>query len=128
MSQVTASMKARAREAAKSFGASAIGAATVGMLRTTRYFDPVKTTDLFARVTRFIGPRLREHRIGRANLAAAFPEKSAEEIERILMGVWDNLGRVGAELAADPDWAPLVLDAPKVLRVDFWCRSASSKK
>jgi Kdo2-lipid IVA lauroyltransferase/acyltransferase len=99
MPQLTASTQARAREAAKSFGASAIGAATVGMLRTARYFDPVKTSDFFARVTRLIGPRLREHRIGRANLTAAFPEKSPEEIEAILMGVWDNLGRVGAEFA-----------------------------
>jgi Kdo2-lipid IVA lauroyltransferase/acyltransferase len=99
MPQLTASTKARARGAAKSFGASAIGAATVGMLRTARYFDPVKTSEFFARVTRLIGPRLREHRIGRANLTAAFPEKSPEEIEAILMGVWDNLGRVGAEFA-----------------------------
>jgi len=99
MAQLTARMKARAREAAKSLGGSLVGAATVGMLRTTRYFDPVKTSDFFARVTRLIGPRLREHRIGRANLVAAFPEKSPGEIEKILMGVWDNLGRVGAEFA-----------------------------
>ena len=38
-------------------------------------------------------------RIGRANLTAAFPEKSPEEIETILAGVWDNLGRIGAEFA-----------------------------
>jgi KDO2-lipid IV(A) lauroyltransferase len=97
------SIKARARlaakDAAKSIGGSLIGASTVGMLRTTRYFDPVKTSDFFARVTKTIGPRLREHRIGRANLTAAFPEKSPEEIEQILMGVWDNLGRIGAEFA-----------------------------
>jgi Kdo2-lipid IVA lauroyltransferase/acyltransferase len=99
MALLPASTKARAREAAKSIGGGLIGAATVGMLRTTRYFDPVKTSDFFARVTRTIGPRLREHRIGRANLTAAFPEKSPEEIEQILMGVWDNLGRVGAEFA-----------------------------
>ncbi len=42
---------------------------------------------------------MREQRIGRANLTAAFPEKSPEEIEAILAGVWDNLGRVGAEFA-----------------------------
>jgi 3-oxoacyl-[acyl-carrier-protein] synthase II len=42
---------------------------------------------------------LREHRIGRDNLTAAFPEKSPAEIETILAGVWDNLGRVGAEFA-----------------------------
>jgi Kdo2-lipid IVA lauroyltransferase/acyltransferase len=41
----------------------------------------------------------REQRIGRANLTAAFPEKSPAEIESILAGVWDNLGRLGAEFA-----------------------------
>ena len=99
MSPLPAGTRARAREAAKSLGASAIGAATVGMLRTTRYFDPFKTANFFACVTRIIGPRLREHNIGRANLVAAFPEKSPKEIEAILMGVWDNLGRLGAEFA-----------------------------
>jgi len=48
---------------------------------------------------RFVGPWFPEHRIGRANLVAAFPEKSAEEIENILGGVWENLGRVAAEFA-----------------------------
>src|SRR5262249_17834794 len=41
----------------------------------------------------------KEHKIGRANLAAAFPEKSPAEIETILRGVWDNLGRVAVEFA-----------------------------
>lgn len=99
MALIPISTKIRARNAAKSISGGLIGAATVGMLRTTRYFDPVKTSDFFARVTKTIGPRLREHRIGRANLTAAFPEKSPEEIEQILMGVWDNLGRIGAEFA-----------------------------
>jgi KDO2-lipid IV(A) lauroyltransferase len=91
--------KARVREVAKSLGGAAVGALTIGMLRTTRYFDPIKTSDAFARITRRIGPMLREQRIGRANLTAAFPEKSPEEIEAILAGVWDNLGRMGAEFA-----------------------------
>ncbi len=90
---------ARAREAAKSLGGAVVGALTIGMLQTARRFDPIKTADLFARITRRIGPLLREHKIGRANLTAAFPEKSPEEIEQILAGVWDNLGRVGAEFA-----------------------------
>ena len=51
MALLPASIKARAREAAKSLGGGLIGAATVGMLRTTRYFDPAKTSDFFARVT-----------------------------------------------------------------------------
>jgi KDO2-lipid IV(A) lauroyltransferase len=46
---------------------------------------------------RRVGPWLREHRIARANLAAAYPEKSPAEIESILREVWANLGRVGAE-------------------------------
>ena len=91
--------KARIRDAAKPLGGAAVGALTIGMLRATRYFDPIKTANLFGRITRLIGPALREQRIGRANLTAAFPEKSPEEIEAILAGVWDNLGRVGAEFA-----------------------------
>ena len=90
---------ARIRESVKPIGGAAVGALTVGMLKTTRYFDPIKTANLFGRVTQLIGPALREQRIGRANLTAAFPEKSPEEIEKILAGVWDNLGRVGAEFA-----------------------------
>ncbi len=99
MHPVLALTKKRIRDAAKPLGEAAVGALTVAMLRTTRYFDPDKTANLFSRVTRLIGPALREQRIGRANLIAAFPEKSPEEIETILAGVWDNLGRVGAEFA-----------------------------
>ncbi len=50
-------------------------------------------------VLRSIGPFLPVSRVGRSNLRAAFPEKTAGEIERILRGVWDNLGRTGAEYA-----------------------------
>ena len=38
-------------------------------------------------------------RVGLDNLRLAFPEKSTEEIEQILRGAWENLGRVGAEFA-----------------------------
>jgi KDO2-lipid IV(A) lauroyltransferase len=91
--------RARIREAIKPLGDWAIGALTVGILRITRYFDPIKTADLFGRIARLIGPLMREQRIGRANLTAAFPEKSPAEIETILAGVWDNLGRLAAEFA-----------------------------
>jgi KDO2-lipid IV(A) lauroyltransferase len=91
--------KARIRDATKPIGEAAVGALTIGLLRVTRYFDPIKTADLFGRIARLIGPLTREQKIGRANLTLAFPEKSPEEIERILAGVWDNLGRLGAEFA-----------------------------
>jgi KDO2-lipid IV(A) lauroyltransferase len=99
MHPLLARTKARVREVAKSLGEAAVGGLTIGMLRTTRYFDPIKTADMFGRITRLVGPALREQKIGRANLTAAFPEKSPEEIDAILAGVWDNLGRVGAEFA-----------------------------
>ena len=91
--------RARLRDAAKPIGDAAVGGLTIAMLRTARAFDPDKTAKFFGRASRFIGRRLREDRIGRENLKAAFPEKSPEEIERILDGVWDNLGRIGAEFA-----------------------------
>ncbi len=69
------------------------------MLRTIRATSRAHMADIAGRFMRLLGPRLKEHRIGRANLAAAFPEKSADEIEDILRGVWDNLGRVAAEFA-----------------------------
>lgn len=67
----------------------------VGLLRR---LDRVGASNKAGAVMRTIGPLLREHRIGRANLKAAFPEKSDAEIEKILAGVWDNLGRVAIEL------------------------------
>jgi len=48
-------------------------------------------------VARHVGPLVPVSRVGRRNLRAAFPDKSDAEIERILVGVWDNLGRVFAE-------------------------------
>ena len=120
MNRLLLRTKARLRDAAKPMTEAAVGALTVGMLRTTRYFDPDKTARFFGRATRFIGRRLREDRIGRANLKAAFPEKSAEEIETILEGVWDNLGRIGAEFAhLDHIWDYDANDPEKPSRIEF---------
>ena len=94
-------LRARAllRDLTKPLAAALLGGIAVGLLRATRHFDAERTANVFARIARTIGPWLPEQRIGRANLTAAFPEKSTEEIETILAGVWDNLGRVGAEFA-----------------------------
>jgi KDO2-lipid IV(A) lauroyltransferase len=94
------------------------------LLRTTRYFDPIKTANRLGRIARTIGPLLREQKIGRANLMAAFPEKSPEEIEAILAGVWDNLGRIGAEFAhIDHIWDYDAAHPEKPSRVEFGTRS-----
>jgi Kdo2-lipid IVA lauroyltransferase/acyltransferase len=85
------------------------GALAVGLLRFLRLFDPDRLADFSGAVMRRLGPWLPENRIGRANLTAAFPEKSPQEIDAILRGVWDNLGRMGAEFAHLDrlwDWDP----------------------
>jgi KDO2-lipid IV(A) lauroyltransferase len=69
------------------------------MLRMIRATNRKHMADFAGGFMRTLGPRLKEHRIGRDNLAAAFPDKSPAEIEAILRGVWDNLGRVAAEFA-----------------------------
>lgn len=43
---------------------------------------------------RTVGPRLSTSNRARRNLRLAFPDKAPEDIERIVTGVWDNLGRV----------------------------------
>jgi len=48
-------------------------------------------------LARTLGPFLRKSRIARQNLKAAFPDKSAAEIESIVREVWDTLGRAAFE-------------------------------
>jgi KDO2-lipid IV(A) lauroyltransferase len=76
-----------------------VGWLAVVMLQLVRRTNRERMADVLGRAMRRIGPWLPEHRYGRENLAAAFPEKSPAEIEAILGGVWDNLGRVAAEFA-----------------------------
>jgi len=78
---------------------AALGLLAVGVLKAIRRLNLDLISKIAGRFMRRVGPWLPEHRVGRANLVAAFPEKSAAEIEEILRGVWDNLGRVGAEFA-----------------------------
>lgn len=94
-------LRARAvlRDALKPVTGAIIGSLVVVLLKAVRYFDPNRTADVFAKITRTLAPLFKEHTIGRANLTAAFPEKTPDEIENILLGVWENLGRVGAEFA-----------------------------
>jgi len=73
------------------------GRIAVVLMRLLRRGDRKRTANALAAIMRRLGPLLREHRIARDNLTAAFPEKSPQEIETILAGTWDNLGRVTAE-------------------------------
>ncbi len=84
----------------------------VGFLRL---FSPEGASNLGGFLGRTIGPRLGITRRARQNLRLAFPEKTSPEIETIVRGMWDNLGRVAAEYphlgriaAADSDRVELV--------------------
>jgi Kdo2-lipid IVA lauroyltransferase/acyltransferase len=63
-------------------------------------WNPVRTADVAACLMRVVGPFLRGHRVARANLQAAFSDKTQQEIDQILRGMWDNFGRVTAEYAS----------------------------
>jgi Kdo2-lipid IVA lauroyltransferase/acyltransferase len=76
-----------------------IGWLFISLLRVVRLLDLDRTAGAAAWAMRRIGPRLKGHRVARDNLVAAYPDKSADEIERILGGMWDNLGRVFVEYA-----------------------------
>lgn len=61
---------------------------------------PIDTASaLGAAVLSRVGPRLRLQKIARSNLEHAFPEKTADEIDHILEGMWRNLGRTAGEFA-----------------------------
>jgi len=93
------SLRSAVRNALKSFANVAAGRVATVLLALSHRCDRGWISNVGGALMRTIGPWLPEHRTGRANLRAAFPEKSDAEIEQILRGVWDNLGRVGAEIA-----------------------------
>jgi KDO2-lipid IV(A) lauroyltransferase len=96
-SAMTSRFRRRAGERLKRWGNRLVDRCAVILLKAARKISPQRLASGAAALTRMLGPFLSEHRIGRENLAAAFPEKSAAEIDKILAGVWDNLGRVVAE-------------------------------
>jgi KDO2-lipid IV(A) lauroyltransferase len=89
----------RLRRGFKRASDALVAAFVIGLIKALRLTNPDKMADVAGWTTRTIGPWLPENRIGRANLKAAFPEKSDVEIDTILRGCWDNLGRMGAEFA-----------------------------
>jgi len=106
-------MMLRLRRGFKRASDALVGKLAITVLSGLRLIDADKMADFAGGFMRAIGPLLPENRIGRANLTAAFPEKSKIEIDAILRGCWDNLGRMGAEFAhldrlwnVDPEQPP----------------------
>jgi KDO2-lipid IV(A) lauroyltransferase len=78
---------------------AALGSLTVGLLHAIKRTNRQPMANFAGALMRKVGPLFKEHRLGRDNLRAAFPEKSDAEVETILAGVWDNLGRIAIEFA-----------------------------
>jgi Kdo2-lipid IVA lauroyltransferase/acyltransferase len=93
------SFRRRLRRGVKHFGNTLAGLVAVRLLRLLQRANLETTSNLAGWIMRKVGPLFAENRIGRANLTAAFPEKSSAQIEAILSGVWDNIGRMGIEFA-----------------------------
>ncbi len=87
----------RLRAALKRVGDAVIGMIALGLIHLSRLTNPDWLSDTAAAAMRRIGPWLRENNIAREQIAAAFPEKSPAQVEQILRGSWENLGRMGAE-------------------------------
>ena len=67
-------------------------------IRVVRALGPVAASNLGGRVARGIGPLLPVSRVAEANLRRAMPELDAAARQRVVRGVWENLGRTVAEL------------------------------
>ncbi|WP_428493582.1 lipid A biosynthesis lauroyl acyltransferase [Rhodopila sp.] len=74
-----------------------LGRVVKWLIRLLRRADPDRASDFCGGVARRVGPYLPAHRVGRANLRAAFPEQDTAWIEATLAEAWENLGRVGGE-------------------------------
>jgi Kdo2-lipid IVA lauroyltransferase/acyltransferase len=79
------------------YGDRILGRLVKWLIRLLRRTDPDRAADFCGALARWFGPYLPAHRIGQANLCAAFPEKDAAWIEATLRDAWDNLGRVAGE-------------------------------
>ncbi len=112
--------KLRLRRALKDAGNAVAGTLAVGLLRLLRVAPLDATANFAGWMARAIGPLFKENRIARDQLTLAFPEKSAAQIDTILRGVWDNVGRAGAEFAQlDRLWDYDADHPEKPSRVEF---------
>jgi KDO2-lipid IV(A) lauroyltransferase len=84
-----------------------------------RALGPDRSSNFIGGIARSIGPRLPNSKIARTNLRESFPEKSDEEIEKIVRGVWENLGRVAGEFVHLPKMWDFDPANPNSGRIEF---------
>jgi KDO2-lipid IV(A) lauroyltransferase len=74
-----------------------LGGIVLGLFALMRRLGPERAPAVCAAVARTLGPWLPVHRVGLANIRAAFPEKDHAWHQAMLKQEWDNLGRVAGE-------------------------------
>ncbi|MGE0231646.1 MAG: lipid A biosynthesis lauroyl acyltransferase [Flavobacteriaceae bacterium] len=74
-----------------------VAQAAFSVLGLIRLLGPRRAGNLFGFLARTFGRLTKQDKLARANVKAAFPEKSEAEIDAIVADSWDNLGRVAAE-------------------------------
>jgi KDO2-lipid IV(A) lauroyltransferase len=79
------------------YGDRILGRVVKWLIRLLGRTDPDRASDICGAIARRLGPFLPAHRIGEANLRAAFPDKDETWIQQTLREAWDNLGRVAGE-------------------------------
>ena len=79
------------------YGDRLLGRLVKYLLAALRRTNPDRASDICGAMARRVGPLLPAHRIGRANLRAAFSDKDAIWIDATLRAAWENLGRVAGE-------------------------------
>jgi KDO2-lipid IV(A) lauroyltransferase len=78
-------------------GDAIVGGIVLGLFALMRRLGPKRAPAVCATVARTVGPFLPVHRVGLANIRAAFPEKDNAWHKATLKQEWDNLGRVAGE-------------------------------
>jgi len=69
----------------------------IGLMNIISHLPAKTSIKFFARLARLFGPLTPRHKIALANLRAAYPEKSHEDIQAIAVEMWANMGRLFAE-------------------------------
>ena len=99
------------------YGERILGRLVKWLFRLLRFIDLDRASEFCGGAARRIGPLLPAHRIGQANLRAAFPEKDSAWVEATLRDAWDNLGRVAGEYVHMAEISEFDLDRPNTARI-----------
>lgn len=88
-------------------------------LHFAKKLPPEKSTEIADKLGRFLAPILPRTKLARKNLQLAFPEKSPEEINQLVKGVWGNVARTMAEYVFLDQLFDFDIENPERGRVDI---------